>query len=158
MRITKLQFWIITLLFLLLPFSVHWRLIIFGEVTHGEVVGYIQGKFFTQRQQKEADFAAVVCFSAQGQSIEFEAPENIDYALGEKLKVLYNPSKPEQHVLYSFAGLFLSNRMIIPGVMLILWFALSLSLSQTGALKRKKYFKKYNRMQFLTGFQKKFRV
>lgn len=158
MRITKLQFRIITLLFLLLPFSVHWRLIVFGEVTQGEVVGYIQGNSFIQRLQEEADFTAVVCFNAQDQNIEFEAPENIDYALGEKVKVLYNPSEPGKYVLFSFAGLFLSNRMIIPGVMLILWLALALSLSQTHTSKNKKYYKKNNRKKSLSDLHKKIRI
>ncbi|QQS50355.1 MAG: hypothetical protein IPM71_12300 [Bacteroidota bacterium] len=158
MRITKLQFWIITLLFLLLPFSVHWKLIVFGEVTRGEVAGYLQGNVFLKRPQQEADFAAVVCFNAQNQNIEFEAPENIHYALGEKLKVLYNPSDPEQHVLFNFAGLFLSNRMIIPGVMLIMWLAFALSLNQAKTTEGKKTFRKGRREQFLTGVQDKIRI
>ena len=127
MHISKKQFYIITFLFLLLPLSVQWKLLLFGTKTTGVVVRHAQT---FQGNAGSANIFSIIQFQTSNGKIEFSGPEDLNYQIGKEVKILYNKNKPSQYVMLTFGGLFLSNKIIIPGIFLIIWFAFYLTIKQ----------------------------
>lgn len=122
MRITRKKFLLITLMFLLLPISANYRLIFFGSKTTGIVV-----------EQKHAlnntkNTYSIIHFVADGRTIDFIGPEDVEYPVGKEVTIYFNPRNPQKFIMFNFAGLVLNNKMIIPGVLLIMWFAFYLAV------------------------------
>jgi len=138
MKISKFQFYLITILFLLLPFSVQWRLLLFGIKTTGTVIGYDKGSALRSNLSESPGKYSIIRFEAAGRYYDFAAPEHIVYPIGKKITILYNRKKPKQFLMLNFTGLVLSNKMIIPFVAMILWFAFYLSVNQPQLKKRQK--------------------
>ena len=135
MRISKKQFYIITFLFLLLPFSVQWKLLLFGTKTTGVVIKHIYPYSAYAANNESTYTYSIIRFEANNKKIEFSGPEDLKYPIGKEVKIIYNSKKPSQFVMFNFAGLFLSNKIIIPGVLLIIWFAFYLTIRQIQQLK-----------------------
>lgn len=123
-RIPKYQFYLITLLILLLPLSSSWRLLIFGEKTKGVVMGVrkviVKGGLDSPASLERT---SIIRFTSGDKYYEFTGPGEIIYPAGKEITVFYNPRNPEKFLMFNFAGLFLSEKMIIPGVLLIIWAA-----------------------------------
>ena len=135
MRISKKQFYIITVLFLLLPFSLQWKLFLFGTKTTWIVVRHTHPYSTFAANTESRSTYSIIQFEANNKQIEFRGLEDLKYPIGKKVNIIYNTRKPSQFVMLNFAGLFLSNKMIIPVVFLIIWFAFYLTIRQTQQLK-----------------------
>ena len=126
MHISKKQFYVITILFLLVPFSAHWKLFIFGEKTEGIVIEHI--KTYSAGSQY-TDFS-IIQYQAGNKYYEVTGPENMEYPIGKHITVFCNKQKPEKFILLTFASIYFSDKIIIPGVLFIMWIAFYISRIQ----------------------------
>lgn len=127
MRISKTQFYIITLLFFLLPISANWRLFLFGKRTTGIV---IQPKI-TEVLTGNTERRSIIYFETPNRHYYIYGPEDAIYPIGKEIRIIYRESKPEDYILLNFTGLLLTNKTIIPLVLLILWLSFYLSVKQS---------------------------
>ncbi len=116
-----------------LPLSVNYRLLLFGQKTTGAVVYHtrsISGSLKASHQIKSEILHSVIQFQTEGAPVEFIGPEYLNYPLGKEIIIFYNKKTPEKFVMFNFAGLVLNNKMIIPAVSLIMWFAFYFSMKE----------------------------
>jgi hypothetical protein len=132
MQISNKKFWLITILFLLLPFSVHWRLLLFGTKTTGTVIGHIK----TYHHGNVEVYFAVIEFNTIDETYKVTGPEFADYPINKEICVFYRKRNPKKFLLFTFAGIYFSKKLIIPGVAFILW--LAFFFSQRQSLARRK--------------------
>ncbi len=125
MRISRKKFILITLMFLLLPISANYRLLLFGIKTTGIVTK--QEHDITNSRTKYS----VIHFNADSCSIDFIGPEDVVYPVGKEVTIYYNRKNPQKFIMFNFAGLVLNNKMIVPGVFLLMWFAFYLTIRNT---------------------------
>lgn len=137
MYIRKRYFWIITILFLLLPLSSSWKLLLFGESATGEVIEQLTVQSENVHNIHNGSTYCLIQFMANGNTYTFTAPENVKYEVGRKVKVYYNRNKPDKHIMFNFAGLILSPRMYLPASLLLIWIAFYLTMNQQYQLKSK---------------------
>ncbi|MCG8696429.1 MAG: hypothetical protein MI922_00125 [Bacteroidales bacterium] len=131
MKISKAQFIVITALFILLPFSVHWKLLVFGEKTTATVIGQKQVVTNDSTSILGTSGYSILRFEAEGEKIEFPGPSDLIYDPGTEITVFYKKGDPHKHIMYNFAGLFLNLKTVIPFVLLLLWFAFYFSMKKT---------------------------
>lgn len=125
MQISRKKFLLITLMFLLIPLSANYRLLIFGEKTKGVVTEQ-------KRASKNAEtIYSIIHFEAEGRYIDFIGPEDVKYPVGKEVTIFYNKKNPRKFIMFNVAGLVLNNKMILPGVLLIMWFAFYLAMRET---------------------------
>jgi hypothetical protein len=117
MYISRTKFISITLLFLLLPFSSNWKLLLFGIRT----TGIVEKHKITSPMWNNSDRYSIIRYKTQDQEFLIYGPEDVIYPIGKKIKIIYRKDKPEDYLMLSAAGLLLTNKMIIPMVLLILW-------------------------------------
>jgi hypothetical protein len=129
MKITRTQFILITLLFLLLPFSVQWKLLLFGGRTQATV---IQENILSlpNAPVEDQDVYTKIRFEANGRYFDIAGPENVKYPVGKQLTIFYNKKNPEKYVIASFSGIFLNNKTLIPLTLLLFWFAFYATVNQ----------------------------
>jgi hypothetical protein len=130
MKISKRQFILITSLFLLLPLSVHWQLLVFGKYTHGVVLGQRIRRGNGVSMISMNSSYNIIGFEANGYYVKFLGAENVSYPVGKKVLICYRKRNPEDFLLVNFSGLFFSNKMIIPFVVFIFWIAFYLTIRQ----------------------------
>ncbi|MBN2486317.1 MAG: hypothetical protein JXB34_10120 [Bacteroidales bacterium] len=128
-RITKFRFYSIALLILLLPLSSGWRLLFFGQKTTGIVVAYDAYGNIHKANVPDGIYKCLIYYKAGKKDILAKCPADITLPAGKEVTVYYNQTKPEKFLMFSFAGLFLSNKVIFPAVLLILWIAFYSSYS-----------------------------
>lgn len=139
-NISKLKFYVILILILLIPVSKKYRLLIFGVRTEGIAVGYGENEI---RSTAPAYFDHTLFrFDTEKGSFEIRGPENIIYNLGEKARVIYDKKNPNKCMILSFAYLYSAPNAMIPGVLLLLWIAFYTSFAKPDT-KHKKY-RKYS--------------
>jgi hypothetical protein len=128
-KLNSISFLVITILFLLLPFSLNWRLLLFGNKAKGNVIKYrtVIGTYTTV--ESAANLYSVIHFETEkGEYVEFVGPENLIYPIGKDVIIFYDEDKPSKFLMFNFAGLVLTPKMVVPGVILILWLAFYLSI------------------------------
>lgn len=109
----------------MIPFSANYRLLVFGEKTKGVV---------TEQKKALENSETVYCiihFEVKGNHINFIGPENLKYPPGKEVTIFYDKRNPRKFIMFNFAGLVLNNKMIAPGVLLIMWFAFYLAMQET---------------------------
>jgi hypothetical protein len=129
MRISKLQFYFILFLIFLLPLSSGWKLFLFGEKTIGKVVGY-NPNFGLYYPTNGSSKQSIIRFNTKAGIFDVAGPDDIIYPFGKELTIYYNPKNPKKNLLFNIYGLFLTQKMILPGVLLLLWVAFYLTVNQ----------------------------
>lgn len=119
-KISRLQFWAVTLLILLLPLSSKYKLIIWGERTIGRV---IEHKKVVGGRLSGHDTYSVIQFKTDSVTVRMYGPENTVYKLGEPITVFYNRDNPEDCLILTFAYIYTGRSAIIPFVLLLVWIA-----------------------------------
>lgn len=137
MHISPKQFWIVFLLFLLMPFSIHWRLIAFGKKTTGVAIEQVTEHTPHVENIFSGSVFTLIQFSAGDSLYSFHAPENVKYEPGEKIPILYNANNPEQYIMYNFAGLVLSPKMYLPFILLLIWIAFYRTMKDTEQMNKR---------------------
>jgi len=126
-KISKLKFYVILFLILLIPVSKKYRLLLFGVRTEGIAVGYGE-----MRSIRPASFDYTLFqFQTDKGSFEIRGPENVIYELGEKTRVIYNKRNPNKCMILSFAYLYSSPNAAITGVLLLFWIAFYTSFTKS---------------------------
>ncbi len=126
MYISGKQFIFITLLFLLLPLSSNWKLLLFGERT----TGIVEQHKITSPMFNNSERYSIIRFQANGNDILIYGPEDLVYPIGKKIKIIYQKKDPSNYVMLTIAGLLLTNKSIIFLVLFILWLAFYLSVKE----------------------------
>ncbi len=112
----------INMLILLIPVYGNWDLINEGERCEGTVfeIKKTQEQFFYETYPQ-------IKYKIENKTYVIEGPENSDYPIGSKLKLIYSKDKPSEAILFSISG-FLSQWYTVFGfISLILWNAFYLS-------------------------------
>jgi hypothetical protein len=136
MKITRKQFFIITFLFLLLPFSVNWRLFLFGGQTKAIVIKKTLPVIENNYVPENIDKFSIIRYNVNGLEIEFLGPENIIYPIGKEFTVFYSKKNPKEYVLFSFSGLLMNNKMLLPFALFVLWISFYLTINKDYKKKR----------------------
>jgi hypothetical protein len=125
-KISKLQFYVILFLILLIPVSKNYRLLIFGTRTEGIAVGH--------GEMRIADPGTIEYTVFQFQTVKgsfvIRGPENVIYKPGEKVKVIYNSKNPNKCMILSFTYLYASANAMISGILMLLWIAFYTSFTK----------------------------
>lgn len=121
-KISRAQFWAVTVLLLLLPIASKYKLLILGERTEGVVVAHEKVSPALPGLDGHDTFA-VIEFRAGSKVIKMYGPENFAYSLGDRLTVYYNREHPKECMVLNLAALYASSHAIIPWVLLLLWIA-----------------------------------
>ena len=134
--ISNWAFYGICILIILLPVSLHWKLLVNGSVATGTVGNYTRLIREIGKGNGVIEYASAVSYTVEG--IEFTAygPRNYEYDTGRTLKVVYDPENPGDNCIISFSGFYLTNYSALPLVLLTVWYAFYLSFNRYS--KRKK--------------------
>ena len=125
-KISRIQFWVVAFLLLLLPIASKYKLLVFGGKAEGVVVA--QEKIASGFSRLSGyDTFAVIEFTTNSKTVRMYGPENFTYDLGEKLTVYYNKNNPKKCMVLNFAYLYTSSGAIIPFVLLLIWIAFYLA-------------------------------
>lgn len=124
MKITGLRFFIITVLILLIPIYSNWRLLLNGNKTEGVVV-----KTSKDNIGQLYSIFSIIQYSVADKTYQLKGFENVEYPLGKKFTVLFNPKNPHEAILYNFKGIYFNRTTAFAIVMLVLWIAFYLSFS-----------------------------
>lgn len=120
-KISRLQFWLVALLILILPLSSKYKLIIWGERAVGKVVHHY--KVGSGLRVGGNDVFSVIQFKTDSVTVRMYGPENTIYELGDSITVYYDKTNPENCMILTFASIYTSRSAIIPFVLLLLWIA-----------------------------------
>ena len=128
--ISSKKFWYITILILLLPIGIHWKLFINGRYTSGKVIGYhildFNNKIILKETVKNVDLVSIINVTMNNDTLIY-APKNIIYAIDKSVSIIYNPKKQSDYIILSFSGLYLSPKGAFSLIILIFWFAFLLA-------------------------------
>ncbi len=130
LKISKLKFFIVLFLILLIPVSKEYRLLLFGTRTEGIAVGY--GEIKGKSTLPTGFYYTFFRFDAGSGNFEIRGPENAIYELGDKARVIYDKKDPNKSIIFSFAYLYSSPNAMIPGVLVLFWIALYTSFAKPG--------------------------
>lgn len=119
-KISRLQFWVVTLLILLLPLSSKYKLIIWGEKTIGKVVDH---KKVNSGRLSEYDTYSVIEFKADSVTVRMYGSENTTYEIGDSIPVFYKKDNPKVCMILSFSFIYTGRSAIIPFILLLIWLA-----------------------------------
>jgi hypothetical protein len=127
-KISKLKFYAILVLILLIPVSKKYRLLIFGVWTEGIAVGYGENEI---RSASPAYFDHTLFrFETEKGSYTIRGPENIIYDLGSRTRVIYEKKDPDKCMILSFSYLYSGPNAMVPGVLLLVWIAFYTSFTR----------------------------
>jgi hypothetical protein len=124
MIISGSKFLIITILILLIPIYGNWKLIVHGEKTEGAVV-----KIIEENTGILASFYSVIAYEANQKKYTLRGPENVEYPVGKKFKILHSKEDPQEAIIFSIKGFYFNKYTSISVVLFILWIAFYLSFS-----------------------------
>lgn len=130
--IPKYFFWIVCLFILLIPFSKNWKLLAFGDYTKGEV---INEKILISASEFLKDTGSTTCavirYRANNKNYTIDGPIDLRYPIGKKLPVIFNPKNPHDHMILNVKNIYLGEQVIIPFVLLVIWFSLFFAIRQS---------------------------
>jgi len=127
--ISKLAFWGICLLILVLPVSRHWRLLSTGVKTTGTIKDYTLIVHEPMIGEKTVQYASEVQFSTGDSLCITYGPFEYEMTPGKQLTLWYDPDDPSRNCLFTFSGFYLSSYSVLPIMLLILWGAFYLSFN-----------------------------
>jgi hypothetical protein len=136
--ISKWAFYAICLLIILLPVSLHWRLLVNGERAEGRVTRYVSRAREIGKDRVVFDRVSEIRFSVHGQEYSTYGPKNLEYKTGRVYRVAYDPADPEVNQVVSFSGFYLCDYSVLPLILLILWAAFYLSFNRYSKIRRSK--------------------
>lgn len=136
LNISKAKFCIVLVLILLLPLLSKSRLLLFGVITEGTVIGHEESSSRSLRFNGKTIYS-VVEFDTAEEVITMVGPPNSDYDFGEKVNVIYLQNKPEDCAILSFTDIYLGLNAVLPAMLLMIWVCLYVSLKEYAAYKSK---------------------
>ena len=128
-RISKWAFLGISLLILVLPVSRHWKLLTTGGRTTGTVNQVEMRIVETIGKEKEILFQSEISFTVNGTPYRTYGPANFEYRPGRSVPVFYDRKDPSRNCVATFSGFYLNNYVVLPIIMLTVWYAFYLSFN-----------------------------
>lgn len=142
--ISKWTFLGICILVLILPVSRHWQLLTTGNRSTGTVTQYtmrIVEDIMGERNLREA---SEIVFQVDGASHKAYGPTNYEYEEGRTLHIFYNKKDPTKYCVATFTGFYLNNYVIIPIVLLTVWYAFYLSFNNYRRRKKRRKISRFS--------------
>ena len=127
--ISKWTFRAICLLIILLPVGRHWQLLSTGARSTGTVRQYVVRIEENITGERKLVEASEIEFEAGGITHKTYGPHNYEYQEGRTLTVFYKRKNPSQNCIFTFSGFYLDNYIILPIILLTLWYAFYLSFN-----------------------------
>ncbi|GAB7087473.1 DUF3592 domain-containing protein [Marinifilum fragile] len=124
MKITGFRFFIITALILLIPIHSNWRLLLNGNKTEGIVI-----KTSKDNMGQLYSFYSIIQYEVNAKTYHIKGLENVEYPLGKKFIILFDPDNPHKAILYNFKGIYFNRSTPVAIVLFVLWVAFYLSFS-----------------------------
>ena len=134
--ISKILFWVVMVLILLLPLGRHWRLLSFGERVTGTVMEYSRHKKVDMFGEEQLIEASEVHFMAGDSLVKTLGPVEFEMDRGKSIAVYYMPGNPSRNCLFNFACLYMSSYSILPLILIFVWWAFYLSYNNYHKDKR----------------------
>jgi hypothetical protein len=128
-RISKRAFLGICLLILILPVSRHWKLLTTGARTTGTVNQVEMRIVETIGDEKEILFQSEIEFLVNGAAYKTYGPANFEYKPGRSVPVFYNRKDPSINCIATFSGFYLTNYVVLPIILITVWYAFYLSFN-----------------------------
>ncbi len=131
MRLSIKHFLAALVLILVLPISIEWRLLLWGESTTA-TIGLYDPKndpnpFTVDREQT---FAAI--FYYQNQRYQANVGSSKDYVFGEPIEVLFLATNPNKNLVYTWGGIYHGWNVAFTGILLVFWLVGLLAFAQSG--------------------------
>ena len=125
--ISKIVFWGVLILILLLPVGRHWRLLSTGVRTEGTVLGYTRHKHIDMFGGTQLIWASEVRFQVGDSACVTLGPIDLELKQGHSIPVYYKPGNPTKNCLFNFSCLYYTSYSILPLILLVVWYAFYLS-------------------------------
>lgn len=125
--ISKLVFWTVIILILLLPVGRHWRLLSTGVKTEGIVQDYLRHVDLDMFGEHQLTWASEINFLVGDSLYVTLGPIDHEMKKGKTIPVYYNPRDPSKNCLFNFTCLYYTNYSILPLILLVVWYAFYLS-------------------------------
>ena len=135
--ISKRAFLGICLLILILPVSRHWQFLTTGGRTTGTVTQYMVRVVEDIMGERNLVAASEIVFQVDGTLHKAYGPTNYEYLVGRTVTIFYNKKDPAEYCVATFTGFYLTNYIIIPIVLLTVWYAFYLSFNNYRRRKKK---------------------
>ena len=127
MKVTKAQFYIISILILLIPVSKEYKLYLFGETAEGVVLG--SGSYFQEYSTRYNGSGVRKLYNTM-LSFEYDNGDylcvsnmDLDLPIGEKKTILFNKENPKESILANPMYLYASRNIIWVAILFIIWHA-----------------------------------
>lgn len=127
--IHKWTFRAICLLILLLPVSRHWQVLCTGKRTSGTVKGYTSRIVEDMMGERSLAEASEIEFEVEGTTHKTYGPRDYEYDTGRVVQVFYLRDNPSRNCVATFSGFYLNNYVILPLVLITVWYAFYLSFN-----------------------------
>jgi hypothetical protein len=125
--ISKLVFWSVMILILLLPAGRHWRLLSTGVRTEGTVLGYTLHKHIDMFGGTQLIWASEVRFQVGDSAHLTLGPIDLELKQGKTIPVYYKSGNPSKNCLFNFSCLYYTSYAILPLILMVVWYAFYLS-------------------------------
>ncbi|MCP4311056.1 MAG: DUF3592 domain-containing protein [Bacteroidetes bacterium] len=127
--ISKLVFWAVMVMIVLLPMSRHWRLLSGGERTEGTVQGFSRHLDQNMFGEAELTWASEVRFRVGDSLLVTLGPVDYEMEIGKTIPVYYNRRDPSKNCLFNLSCLYYTSYTILPVILIIVWYAFYLSFN-----------------------------
>lgn len=127
--ISKWAFRGICLLILLLPVSRHWQLLTTGGRTTGTVTEYVVRIVEDMMDERKLEQASEIEFEVDSVTHKAYGPLNYEYTPGRTVTIFYNRKDPAVNCVATFSGFYLNNYVVLPIILLTVWYAFYLSFN-----------------------------
>ncbi len=125
--ISKIVFFAVMAMIILLPVGRHWKLLSTGERTEGTVQSHTRHLGHNMFGEAELTWASEVYFRV-GDSLHMTlGPTDLELKQGKTIPVYYKPGDPSKNCLFNFGCLYYTSYSILPLILIFVWWAFYLS-------------------------------
>jgi hypothetical protein len=125
--ISKLVFFGVMAMILLLPVGRHWRLLSTGEHTKGTVQNYTRHVDHDMFGEAKLIWASEVHFRMGNSTCVALGPADMEMKVGKTVPVYYKQGDPSRYCLLNLSSLYFSSYTILPLILIFVWWAFYLS-------------------------------
>lgn len=144
-KISRINFWLITILIILIPVSKEFKLLLWGTRTSGEVVSlkisHNKSSPNGSRAEREADYdfmCVVIEFKTKDAVVRMNGPAYVKYDLGERVTIIYDDKNPAHCIMPTLAYLYSIQHSLWLIPILMVWIAFYTSFAPPKSFLRHK--------------------
>jgi len=128
-NISKILFWGVMVLIVLLPVGRHWWPLSFGERVNGTVEQFTMHRKADMFGEFQKYFASEVFFPVDDSLVMTLGPPDYVLKPGKTIPVYYDRKDPADNCLFNFTCLYFTAYSILPMILIIVWYAFYLSFN-----------------------------